>query len=62
MMTWSNHPAAGKARIGSLLAIGHSWPGLPEPERWQGLGVVSADLSGGTGIGNPFRVVGLFAP
>jgi hypothetical protein len=29
----SNHPAAGKAGIASLLAIGHRWPGLPEPGR-----------------------------
>ena len=28
-----NHPAAGKAGIVSLLAIGHHWPGLPEPAR-----------------------------
>ena len=27
----ANHPAPGKAGIGSLLAIGHHWPGLPEP-------------------------------
>jgi hypothetical protein len=26
----ANHPAAGKARIVSQLAIGHRWPGLPE--------------------------------
>jgi hypothetical protein len=29
----TNHPASGKARIGSLFAILHSWPGLPEPGR-----------------------------
>ncbi len=29
----SNHPAAGKAGIASRLAIGHHWPGLPEPGR-----------------------------
>jgi hypothetical protein len=28
-----NHPAAGKAGIDSRLAIGHHWPGLPEPGR-----------------------------
>jgi hypothetical protein len=28
-----NHPAAGKAGIGSRLTIGHRWPGLPEPGR-----------------------------
>jgi hypothetical protein len=28
-----NHPAAGKAGIASLLAIGHHLPGLPEPGR-----------------------------
>jgi hypothetical protein len=30
----ANHPAAGKAGIASGLAIGHHWPGLPEPGRW----------------------------
>ena len=30
----SNHPAAGKAGIGSRLTIGHHCPGLPEPGRW----------------------------
>jgi len=29
-----NHPAAGKAGIGSRLTIGHQWPGLPEPARY----------------------------
>ena len=33
----ANEPAAGKAGIAPLLAIGHHWPGLPEPGR-------SADL------------------
>jgi len=28
-----NHPAAGKAGMGSRLAIGRRWPGLPEPGR-----------------------------
>jgi hypothetical protein len=28
-----NHPAAGKAGIAPRLAIGHYWPGLPEPGR-----------------------------
>ena len=28
-----NHPAPGKAGIASRLAIGHRWPGLPEPAR-----------------------------
>ena len=32
-MALPNHPAAGKAGIASRLAIGHHWPGLPEPER-----------------------------
>jgi hypothetical protein len=30
----SNPPAAGKAGIASLLAVGHHWPGRPEPGRW----------------------------
>ena len=30
----ANHPAAGKAGITSLLAIGYHCPGLPEPGRW----------------------------
>ena len=34
MRTRSNHPAPGKAGFGSSLAIGHQWPGLPEPGRW----------------------------
>jgi hypothetical protein len=34
MTTAPNHPAAGKAGIASRLAIGHCWPGLPEPGRW----------------------------
>jgi hypothetical protein len=29
----TNKPAAGKAGIATQLAIGHHWPGLPEPER-----------------------------
>ena len=29
-----NHPAAGKAGITRLLAIGHHWAGLPEPGRY----------------------------
>jgi hypothetical protein len=29
-----NHPAAGKAGIASLLAVGQHSPGLPEPHRW----------------------------
>jgi hypothetical protein len=29
----ANNPAAGKAGIANQLAIGHSWPGLPEPGR-----------------------------
>jgi len=28
-----NHPAAGQAGIAPQLAIGHRWPGLPEPAR-----------------------------
>jgi hypothetical protein len=28
-----NKPATGKAGIASLLAIGHHWPGRPEPAR-----------------------------
>jgi len=28
-----NHPASGKAGFARLLAIGHHWPGLPEPSR-----------------------------
>ena len=32
--TEPNHPAAGKAGIASRLAVGHRWPGLPEPGRW----------------------------
>jgi hypothetical protein len=33
-VTSLNHPAAGKAEIAPLLAIGHRCPGLPEPERY----------------------------
>ena len=29
-----NHPATGKAGMAARLAIGHRWPGLPEPGRW----------------------------
>jgi hypothetical protein len=29
----ANKPAAGNAGIASQLAIGHHWPGVPEPER-----------------------------
>ena len=29
-----NKPAAGNAGIAPQLAIGHHWPGVPEPERW----------------------------
>ena len=29
----SNKPAAGNAGIASRLAVGHHWPGVPEPER-----------------------------
>jgi len=32
-MTSPNHPAAGKAGIASLLAVGRPRPGLPEPGR-----------------------------
>jgi len=32
----SNHPAAGKAGITSLLAIGRHCPGLPEPAHYMG--------------------------
>ena len=31
--TWPNKPAAGNAGIAPQLAIGHHWPGVPEPER-----------------------------
>ncbi len=31
---WSNHPAAGKAGLASLLTIEHHRSGLPEPGRW----------------------------
>jgi len=31
--TRPNQPAAGNAGIASQLAIGHHWPGVPEPER-----------------------------
>ena len=31
---WPNNPASGKAGIASRLAIGHHWPGLPEPVRY----------------------------
>jgi hypothetical protein len=30
----TNEPAAGKAGIASLFAIGYLCPGLPEPNRW----------------------------
>jgi len=30
----SNKPAAGNAGIASQLTIGHHWPGVPEPGRW----------------------------
>jgi hypothetical protein len=30
----ANQPAAGKAGIAHRLAVGHHWPGLPEPGRW----------------------------
>jgi hypothetical protein len=30
---WANKPAAGNAGVASQLAIGHHWPGVPEPER-----------------------------
>jgi len=33
MSAVSNHPAAGKAGIVARLAMGHHWPGLPEPGR-----------------------------
>jgi hypothetical protein len=33
-MNRPNHPATGKAGIASRLAIGHHWPGLPEPGRY----------------------------
>ena len=34
-LTWlANHPAPGKAGVGSLLTIGRYCPGLPEPGRW----------------------------
>jgi hypothetical protein len=29
-----NKPSAGNAGIAPQLAIGYSWPGVPEPERW----------------------------
>jgi len=29
-----NKPAAGNAGIAPQLAIGHHWPGVPEPGRW----------------------------
>jgi hypothetical protein len=32
-MIASNHPAAGKAAIAALLAVGHHCRGLPEPGR-----------------------------
>jgi hypothetical protein len=33
LATMPNHPAAGKAGIARLLAIGRRCPGLPEPGR-----------------------------
>jgi hypothetical protein len=30
----ANQPAAGKAGIAPLFAVGHHYPGLPEPGRW----------------------------
>ena len=30
----ANESAAGNAGIASRLAIGHPWPGVPEPERF----------------------------
>jgi hypothetical protein len=29
-----NKPAAGNSGMAPRLAIGHHWPGVPEPERW----------------------------
>ena len=31
----ANKPAAGNAGIASQLTIGHHWPGVPEPERYE---------------------------
>ena len=35
IVTAPNNPAAGKAGIARLLAIGHHRSGLPEPGRWE---------------------------
>jgi hypothetical protein len=32
---WPNKPAAGNAGFAPGMAIGHHWPGVPEPARWQ---------------------------
>ena len=42
----ANHPAPGKAGIASRLAIGHHWPGLPEPGRSASGSVIIAGQAG----------------